>query len=204
MPQFNLDEYETVKSRKERFYKDYPDGRIVVKLINPETVIDHAVFQAKCFLTAEDQKNNCPRGVGYALEVRDKELSVSQSGKQYESINYSSWTENCEESSVGRCLDNAGYSGNKKPSREEMIKVDKMNTTMKSYNTPKNDLGACPKCGEPLTTKMTKKGEAIVCSTGGWDSVNKKATGCTFIKWPEEEDFIEADIDYGDEVPENL
>jgi hypothetical protein len=190
MSNFNLEDYETVKSRKERFYKDYPDGRIEVKLLNIDSVIDHAVFQAKCYMTAEDQKNNCPRGTGYALEVRDRELSVSQSGKQYESINYSSWTENCEESSVGRCLDNAGYSGNKKPSKEEMIKVGRMNVVMKNYD---NELGSCPKCGKPLIRGLAGGKNVIKCSTNNWDRVAKKAVGCPYIKWITEP---------GDDVPE--
>jgi hypothetical protein len=43
--------------------------------------------------------------------------------KQYETVNYTSWTENCEESAIGRALDNAGYASS--PSREEMQKVER-------------------------------------------------------------------------------
>ena len=125
MGNFNLDDYETVKSRKERFYKDYPTGRIIVELMNSD-VNEHALFRATIYLTPEEQRDNLAKSTGYAYEIRDKELSVSNSGKQYESINYTSWTENAEESAVGRALDNAGYSGNKKPSREEMEKVQRM------------------------------------------------------------------------------
>lgn len=124
--QYNPEEYETVKSRKERFYKDNKDGRITVKLLTVENIMDYAVFEARVYLNAEDQKNDCPRGVGYATEIRDKELSTSNQGKKYESVNYTSWTENSEESAVGRALDNAGYSGNKKCSREEMDKANRM------------------------------------------------------------------------------
>lgn len=119
----NLDDYESVKSRKAKFYKDYPKGSITVELLNLESINTHAVFKASVFESKEDQEKNLPRGIGYALEVRDKEKKVSNSGKEYESVNYTSWTENCEESAVGRALDNAGYSGNKKASREEMVKA---------------------------------------------------------------------------------
>ena len=119
---FNLEDYETVKSRKLRFYKDYPDGRIVVQNLSTEP-LEYALFMASIFKNVKDQKENCPFSTGTALEIRDKELSVARSGASYESVNFLSWTENCEESAVGRALDNAGYSGNKKPSREEMQKA---------------------------------------------------------------------------------
>lgn len=134
MSNFNLENYETVKERKARFYEDHKDGRIVVSLLNAENPLDYALFVAKVYLTADDQKNDTPKATGYALEVRDKELSISSYGKEYESVNYSSWTENCEESAVGRALDNAGYSGNKKPSRDEMVKAQNMNQTMRKVN----------------------------------------------------------------------
>ena len=102
-----------------------------------------------------------------------------------------------ETSAVGRALAFAGYeTTNGIASAEEVRKA-----TTSPLNTPDSALGACPKCGKPLKPKMTKKGEAIVCSAGGWDSVNRKAIGCDFIKWPEEPDFIDADIDRGDEQP---
>lgn len=125
MARFNLDDYETVKERKAKFYKDWPTGSIVVKLVNPESLKTHAVFKASVFQSKDDQSNNCPTGVGYALEVRETELKTSNAGEKYESVNFTSWTENAEESAVGRALDNAGYSGNKKPSREEMAKVQR-------------------------------------------------------------------------------
>lgn len=205
MANFNLADYETVKSRKERFYNDYPDGRITVDLINAESVMDHAVFRARVFTTQEDQFKDCPRGVGYALEVRDKELSISSKGSKYETVNYSSWTENCEESAVGRALDNAGYSGNKKPSQEEMKKVGQMNRVMTDYNTPKtastSEYGQCPKCGKELVMKDNGAKKFIKCSAGGWDRIAKKATGCDFVDWMNgENDYLNSDIDRGDSV----
>ena len=131
---FNPNDYETVKSRKKRFYEDYPDGRIIVEMINSDEVFNSALFKAYIYFNAEDHKAGIPRSTGYAYEVRDTELKVSKSGGMYESVNYSSWTENAEESAVGRALDNAGYSGNLKCSREEMEKAQRMNETMKTKN----------------------------------------------------------------------
>jgi ssDNA-binding Zn-finger/Zn-ribbon topoisomerase 1 len=42
----------------------------------------------------------------------------------------------------------------------------------------------CPACGEPLVLYTTSAGKRMKkCSTAGWDSVTRKATGCTHIEW---------------------
>lgn len=42
----------------------------------------------------------------------------------------------------------------------------------------------CPKCGSPLVLTATRFGKKMKkCSTGGWDSAAKKATGCEYIEW---------------------
>lgn len=122
MRKFDPEKYETVKARKKRFYGDYPDGRIVVEQVG-DSPLTHALFKCYIYLNPFDQELGLPRATGYALEVRDTELSVSQKGTNYESVNYTSWVENCEESSVGRALDNAGYASFMSCSREEMMRV---------------------------------------------------------------------------------
>lgn len=43
---------------------------------------------------------------------------------------------------------------------------------------------SCPKCGEPLVLFTTNAGKKMKkCSTAGWDSAKKKATGCDYIEW---------------------
>lgn len=42
----------------------------------------------------------------------------------------------------------------------------------------------CPECGEKLVLFTTTKGKKMKkCSTAGWDSKEKKATGCTYVQW---------------------
>ena len=126
---FDPNTYETVKQRKKRFYNDHPDGRIIVELLNPDTVEESALFKATVYKNGEDLEKILPFATGYAFEIRDTDLSISRDGKKYESVNFTSWTENAEESAIGRALDNAGYASNGKCSREEMEKAERMSST---------------------------------------------------------------------------
>jgi len=121
----NMGDYENVKARKLRFYEAHTDGRIVVYMVAPDKVTDYALFKAEVYRSPGDQAKCLPLGSGYAHEIRDKQLSKSNNGKEYASVNYTSWVENCEESAVGRALDNAGYASNMKCSREEIEKADR-------------------------------------------------------------------------------
>jgi len=103
-----LENYITVKERKHKFYIDNPDGRIVAELLNNTT--DSCLFKVACFKNPEDQSKDLPLATGYAQEFKDMGGFA----------NKTSWLENCEESAVGRCLDNAGLSVSKTCSREEI------------------------------------------------------------------------------------
>jgi hypothetical protein len=48
--------------------------------------------------------------------------------------NKTSALENCETSSIGRALANAGYSGNRRATREEMAKVERGQTPKAAMN----------------------------------------------------------------------
>lgn len=103
---FNLDNYEQVKDRITRFYKDHPDGRIVTELVSePAKLSTEAAFRASVFL-AETLK-----ATGYAFEA------------QGQGVNRDAWVENAETSAIGRALANMDYCGTLRPSREEMSKV---------------------------------------------------------------------------------
>jgi hypothetical protein len=120
MPRFNLDDYETVEERIKRFYAEHPDGRIVTKLVY-EYGVDGPrtwVFKASVYLTAGDQAAKLPKATGYASEV-------DGTG----GANNGSAAENSETSAIGRALANMNLSGNKRASRQEMEKVNRLAET---------------------------------------------------------------------------
>jgi hypothetical protein len=110
---FNLQDYETVEERIRRFYKDYPDGRILTEWVDFAQETNKPwkfMFKATIFLSSEDQDKHLPKATGYAQE--------DETGKQAQ------WAaELAETSSIGRALANMNLSGNKRASREEMEKV---------------------------------------------------------------------------------
>jgi hypothetical protein len=105
---FNLADYETVESRLEKFWKEFPDGRISTEL----EVCEAARYVVKAYLyrTYLDQ---VAYSTGFA-EEKDTDRGV----------NATSALENCETSAIGRALANAGFAAKgKRPSQEEMKKV---------------------------------------------------------------------------------
>ena len=116
MPQFNLQDYETVADRLKRALKDYPDLRIVTHNITQQhdRAISTGVVYTEIFLNAQDQANKCPKATGLAFEIDGVGMAQKTSA-----------LETCETSSIGRALANMGYFGDKKASREEMQKTIK-------------------------------------------------------------------------------
>lgn len=112
---FNLDDYEPVALRLDRWLKQNPKGIVKTDLLS-QPGADVCVFRAELWLDGQ-----CI-SVGHAEEVRNSNM-----------INKTSSMEVCETSAIGRALANAGMAGSdmtKRPSREEMGKSER-------YSAPK-------------------------------------------------------------------
>ena len=119
---FNLDDYEPVAARLDRWLNakmagyadstnDYP--RVLTRMVS-EPGADICVIRAELWL------GETMIATGYAEEIRDV------SGKR--TVNATSHVENAETSAIGRALANCGMAGSdmtKRPSREEMAKVQR-------------------------------------------------------------------------------
>lgn len=138
---FNLNDYIEVQDRINRFWQEYPDGRIVTSLLTSPDNFDQVVFRTEVY---KHKDNAHPDSTGIAAEEKGKGGMA----------NSTSWHENGETSAIGRALVNMGYADSNKdrPSREEMSKVQRM---QEQQATPKptgpiNDaefLAFVEKCG---------------------------------------------------------
>lgn len=116
MANFDLDKYETVEERIARFYSDHPDGRIVTDNLttDDDRLRSQWVVYASVYFDREDQADGLARATGLAFEID------GGSG-----ANKMAALENAETSAIGRALANAGYSGARRTSREEMAKAQR-------------------------------------------------------------------------------
>ena len=123
---FDLSDYEPVASRLDRFLKAHPDARVITDLVH--YLADIAVFKAELWLDGEII------ATGWAEEIRGQG-----------NVNKTSHLENCETGAVGRALANAGLSGSdftKRPSREEMQKVQRMTESGNGTITESSNLAS--------------------------------------------------------------
>jgi len=109
---FDLSNYETVESRLLRFWEQNPDGRIETTLMNYDG--DSCIVRTVIWKHRDDVN---PTATGYAHEIHTDR-----------GVNSTSFVENCETSSIGRCIQNFPLPASNKPrpSREEMQKVERL------------------------------------------------------------------------------
>ena len=130
MAAFNPADYETVAERIKRFYSDNPLGTIVTKNLTTkqDRLASTWVVQAKIYIPNPEFPNDrvyeqyLLKATGLAFEVDGQGMA-----------NKTSALENAETSAIGRALANAGYSGNKRASREEMEKVARANAPKRDW-----------------------------------------------------------------------
>lgn len=111
---FNLDDYEPVASRVQRFYEAYPTGAIHCEIVHDDG--QRVVIRATVWRDVNDAR---PAAVDYAEEL------LTDRG-----VNATSRIENCATSATGRAISIAAHGlgpsdWTKKPSREEMAKVQR-------------------------------------------------------------------------------
>lgn len=111
MAQFRLEDYEPVQDRIGKFYLKYPDGRIITHM-HGFSDDGNIIFKATLYKSAEEMSNDTILSTGWAHEKVDSSF-----------VNKTSALENCETSAIGRALANIGLHGDKRPSKEEMQKV---------------------------------------------------------------------------------
>ena len=121
---FNLQDYETVDSRLEKWNKEYPDGRLETEII--EATNTRFIVICRLYKTEADHKA-CATGL--AMEV------ISDKG-----VNANFALPNCETSAIGRALANAGFSAKgKRPSREEMASVNRLQAVPQTFSVDRTE-----------------------------------------------------------------
>ena len=148
---FNLDDYEPVASRLDRFLKAHPNARVITDLVH--YLSDIAVFKAELWLDGEII------ATGWAEEIRGQG-----------NVNKTSHLENCETGAVGRALANAGLSGSdftKRPSREEMSKVQRMTESGNGTITEPSNL-ASDKQLNMIRAVCKSMGRTVPSGIQGW------------------------------------
>jgi hypothetical protein len=110
----SIEDYEPVASRLARFWEKHPEGRVITKLITFEG--DRVIVQADIYVDREDDR---PVATDFAEEIRGSN-----------NVNKTSHVENACTSAIGRALADCDFASStdwtKRPSREEMSKVERM------------------------------------------------------------------------------
>ena len=110
MAEISLENYEPVDERIARFKADFPNFRVLTEEWHEgEPGATRWIVKASVWRDAEN--TGLPDGTGYAFEIDGKGMTQRTAA-----------LETCETSAIGRALANLGYAGNRKVTREEMVK----------------------------------------------------------------------------------
>jgi hypothetical protein len=126
---FDLSDYEPVENRIRAFWESHPNGRILPD--KPTLVLrEDGKYQWECWTHVFiDKEDSMPTVRGFASEIEGSSP-----------VNRTNASENCETSSIGRALANLGFATKgKRPSREEMAKVQRAQQFVKVEKKPIND-----------------------------------------------------------------
>jgi hypothetical protein len=112
---FDLSQYELVEDRIRAFWEKYPNGRLLTD-VKFHTRDNGAIVWTCHSLLFIDKEDTRPTTTGFAMEVEGST-----------NVNKYSAAENCETSSLGRCLANFLFAAKgKRASESEMKKVKRM------------------------------------------------------------------------------
>jgi hypothetical protein len=126
---FNPDNYEPVADRLARAHADHPELRVITDLVAVER--DENKRPLQYIVRAQIYIGDVLKAQDYAEEM------VGSSP-----VNRTSALENCTTSAIGRALADMGYQGsingkNSRPSREEMEKVQRAETSVEPISAEK-------------------------------------------------------------------
>jgi len=180
MPSFNLNDYEPVENRIRAFWQKYPSGRLLTDLQRTERPDGRIewICRTEAYTNQEDVR---PQATGFATEIEGTSP-----------VNRSNASENCETSSIGRCLANLGFAAKgKRPSREEMSKAARGATSIQRKNLTKSDwdelvrrLNSCIDAGQlrawsalaaTFSMPEAKRMELLAAFNSHKDALTKKA-----------------------------
>ena len=165
-----IQDYVTVAERIEKFYEQYPDGRIVTHIVEHDMERGFILMRAEGFRNSDDA---LPSATGHAFEFRSEGY-----------VNRTSYIENCESSSVGRMLAMMGFEVKRGiSSREEMEKVARM-TKQETVSIATKELNKIlPKPDEKIKESVSKtpslatedQKETILNLLESWQPGDRKA-----------------------------
>lgn len=167
MGSFSPDSYETVDERIQRFYRDTPDGRITTELLDHSGEPGNTRWIVKAFVYRDD--GDRPAGTGMAFDTDGVGMAQKTAA-----------LETAETSAVGRALAQAGFSGNRRTTREEMAKtvipdlLRRINSAVSKQETADLwiEAGKHGVLDEPMKKRIYKRNEELAKAGDGGDSAS--------------------------------